>query len=80
MLRQAVAASRSRRVDWAHHRHNELNPVAALILRTRRMAQRYGYALLNEYRAIARRHEKRVDELTIEAYSNLSRARSIYAR
>ena len=48
---------------------NELNPVAAFILRaTCEWPQRYGYMLLSEYRTVAARFQKRVDELTEAVY------------
>ena len=46
---------------------NDLNPVAALILRaTCHWPRRYGYRLPVEYRAVARRFRQRVDELMNE--------------
>ena len=48
---------------------NELNPVAAFILRaTCEWPQRYGYALLNEYLTIASRFQGRVDDLAADVY------------
>ena len=47
----------------------ELNPVAGLILRaTCQWPQQFGFPLLNEYRTIAQKFLRRVDELAAAAY------------
>ena len=48
---------------------NELNPVAALILRaTCQWPQQYGYALLDDYKECAEAFQARVSELTADVY------------
>ena len=51
---------------------NELNPVAAIILRaTCELPQRYGKALLGEYQTVAQRFRKRVQELLVGVYPSV---------
>ena len=51
---------------------NELNPVAAIILRaTCELPQRYGKALLGEYQAVEQRFRKRVRELLDGVYPSV---------